>query len=198
MSRITELSYLPSDQDILWCYVKTSGISKSKYTIGATTLSFLDPGGRRSERKKWIRMFRHPEISVMLFFVDAGSYDEILCEAPTFNRMEDGFLVFDAVCNLRLVADARIIVFLHKIDKLEPKLASIPFRDGDRYKGDPHSVEDVKAYLRDRVLSIAKRSRPGSDIEVHFTSINDAQGLGKLALDSSLAHARPDDRRNLS
>lgn len=183
MSRITEQSYLPNVQDILWAYVETTGIRESRYTIGTARLSFFDPGGTRVERMKWARWIDmlldrdHYGIPMVFFFVDAGSYNEVSCEAPYLDRMEESFMLFDAVCKQRRFENAKIILFLHQMDRLERKPASIPFQDGYCYKGDLHSVEDVKTYPRDIFLRIYRRSRPGSDLEAHFTSINDAEGL---------------------
>lgn len=49
--------YKPSDQDIIRCRAKTTGIVETTFHLGNLTYRMFDVGGQRSERKKWYAMF---------------------------------------------------------------------------------------------------------------------------------------------
>jgi len=54
IDRMSSPSYLPTDRDILWSRVKTTGITETTFKVGELTYKLFDVGGQRSERKKWI------------------------------------------------------------------------------------------------------------------------------------------------
>jgi guanine nucleotide-binding protein G(i) subunit alpha len=181
--RITKPDYVPSFQDDTWDYINSTGIAPSQYTNGPIEVIICDPGGRRSERMKWEQLW--PNVTTILYFVDAGSYDQLLAEDNSTNRLAEEFALFESLCNGQHTAQSTIVLFMHKMDKLERKLGSIPFDSSlikcpNAFTGDPHSLEDVKVFLRDAFLTIAHNSN--RHVPVLFTSIRDAEELGKLAL----------------
>lgn len=52
IKRICQPDYLPSEEDVLWARVKTTGIIEVKCTIGGKCIKLVDVGGQRNERKK--------------------------------------------------------------------------------------------------------------------------------------------------
>ncbi|GAA5858211.1 hypothetical protein JCM5353_006061 [Sporobolomyces roseus] len=78
LSRLSHPDYLPTDQDILHCRVRTTGISEEAFTVDGVKLLVVDVGGQRSERKKWLHQF---ETCQLLIFVAAVSeYDQVSFE----------------------------------------------------------------------------------------------------------------------
>jgi hypothetical protein len=57
--------YIAADQDILRSRVKTTGIVESEYDVNRHKLVFIDVGGQRNERRKWIHCF--DGISVIMY-----------------------------------------------------------------------------------------------------------------------------------
>lgn len=53
MDVLWESHYKPTDQDIIRCRAKTTGISETAFHLGGLTYRMFDVGGQRSERKKW-------------------------------------------------------------------------------------------------------------------------------------------------
>lgn len=53
LDRLWEPEYLPTDQDIIRCRAKTTGIVETIFHLGPLTYRMVDVGGQRSERKKW-------------------------------------------------------------------------------------------------------------------------------------------------
>ena len=70
--------YRPSDQDILRCRAKTTGIIETTFPLGSITYRMVDVGGQRSERKKWIHCFDN--VTAILFVVAISGYDQCLAE----------------------------------------------------------------------------------------------------------------------
>ena len=81
IERMTESSYLPTDQDILRSRVKTTGIVETTFKIGDLTYRMFDVGGQRSERKKWIHCFEN--VTAIIFMVAISEYDQVLLEDET-------------------------------------------------------------------------------------------------------------------
>lgn len=71
-------SYTPSDQDIIRCRAKTTGIVETIFHLGPLTYRMFDVGGQRSERKKWIHCFDN--VTSILFVVAISGYDQCLAE----------------------------------------------------------------------------------------------------------------------
>jgi hypothetical protein len=152
-----------------------------RLNIGPTPCHVFDVGGTRNERKKWIHAFE--SVSTIIFTVDLGAYDEVLLEEPSQNRMLEALEVFDSVCNSPWFEKTQFILFLHKVDKLERKLAKSPltkyFPD---YIGDPTDLEQVKMYFHDRFLDMFRVFK--QEVTVRFTSISDVRRFTALALAS--------------
>ncbi|KAK1233501.1 hypothetical protein PQX77_003309 [Marasmius sp. AFHP31] len=71
-------SYEPSDEELLWWYIRTTDPFEEEFTINGRTYRIWDCGGQRSEQKKWIHMF--PQTNVIVFVVPMTEYDLCLDE----------------------------------------------------------------------------------------------------------------------
>jgi len=70
IDRIFADDYIPTDQDILTCRIKSTGIVETKFKIGPVTYNMVDVGGQRSERRKWIHCFEGVGfLFLFLFFI---------------------------------------------------------------------------------------------------------------------------------
>lgn len=78
MDRFWQPDYTPTDQDIVRCRAKTTGIIETTFHIGPLTYRMFDVGGQRSERKKWIHCFEN--VTAILFVVAISGYDQRLVE----------------------------------------------------------------------------------------------------------------------
>jgi predicted kinase len=97
---ITRQDYVPSLDDALRTYVRTTGLVN--YTLpvcsGRTpqSIDLVDVGGKRLERRKWIHVFDC--VDVVAFVVALDCYTETLPEDASSNRMVDALDCFGAVC----------------------------------------------------------------------------------------------------
>ena len=78
IDRMAQLSYLPTDQDILRSRVKTTGITETTFKVGELTYKIFNMGDLRSVRKKWIHYFE--DVTALVFLVSLSEYDQMLYE----------------------------------------------------------------------------------------------------------------------
>jgi hypothetical protein len=182
INRLAQPDYLPTDEDILRARTKTTGLYEAYFTINETLYHFVDVGGVRSERRKWIHAFE--SVTTIIFTIDIAAYDEVLLECPEQNSMYEALVLWDSVCNSRWFMNTQFVLFFNKMDKLNRKLARSPLKKYfPDYKGDPTNLEQVKKYFRDRFLGVMRKPKPG-EVTVRFTSILDSTSLSALAIAS--------------
>jgi GTPase SAR1 family protein len=124
LDRISTEGYIPSEQDVLRCRVRTTGITESAFAIEGNKFKLFDVGGQRNERKKWIHCFEN--VTAVLFVGVLSEYDLRLFEDEKMNRMEETLNLFDEICNSRWFHDTAIILFLNKRDVFEVKIKKVP------------------------------------------------------------------------
>jgi guanine nucleotide-binding protein subunit alpha len=133
LDRIEEVrnpDYTPSDQDILHCRKKTTGIQKIEFKMkvprkfGGNFMEFwmFDVGGQRGERRKWLKVFEG--IQAVLFMAAASDFDQTLREETSVNRLHEAVKLFQDIWHSRFLRDAGVIVFLNKQDILKEKIES--------------------------------------------------------------------------
>lgn len=122
--------YFP--QDILRCRVLTSGIFETRFQVDKVnfqwvfvastrryhlvlrpvwhvnecnlrTFSMFDVGGQRDERRKWIQCFN--DVTAIIFVTACSSYNMVLREDPTQNRLKESHDLFKSIWNNRWVDD---------------------------------------------------------------------------------------------
>lgn len=178
ISRIALPDYVPTNQDILRSYVKTTGITQTVFRFEGRNYKIFDVGGARSERKKWIHTVEN--VAVVLFLVDLSGYDEHLYEDPTVNRMSESVVLFDSICNARWFKSSSLVLLFTNMDCLQDKLATSPVKEYfPDFSGNQTSFQDVKNYFQQRFLSI--NQDPERKIDVNFTSLMSDTGPGRIA-----------------
>ncbi|KAI8087979.1 guanine nucleotide binding protein, alpha subunit [Gilbertella persicaria] len=177
LDRIWKPDYIPTDQDILRCRAKTTGIVETEFHIGALTYRMFDVGGQRSERKKWIHCFEN--VTAVLFVVAISGYDQCLIEDRDSNQMHEGLMLFDTICNSSWFTHTSMILFLNKIDIFKQKILVSPlskwFPD---FEGDDKSFEQTSEYFKNRFQSL--NQNPSKRVYAHFTDATDTSLLDNV------------------
>ena len=127
MQRVTAPDYKPTQDDMLRVRRKTTGVKELKFKVNDKLFCFIDVGGQRSERRKWIAQF--DGIRAILFFASASDFDQTLEEDSTVSRLSDSIALFRSISNNPFFAASTMILFLNKIDILQTKLESKTFAD---------------------------------------------------------------------
>jgi len=121
--RVCNNDYIPTDEDMLLCRYRTTGVIDMKFTIKTTTFHIFDVGGQKSERKKWIHCFDN--VKAVIFVASLACYDELMFEDNTTNAMIDSLNLFEKVLNLQWFDDTSMILFLNKDDLFQNKIINI-------------------------------------------------------------------------
>ncbi|ORX84853.1 guanine nucleotide-binding protein alpha-2 subunit [Basidiobolus meristosporus CBS 931.73] len=174
LDRLSRSNYSPSDQDILYARIKTTGISETVFDMSPLTYRMVDVGGQRSERKKWIHCFEN--VTALLFLVAISGYDQTLAEDRDTNRMHEALMLFDSICNSYWFERTSVILFLNKIDLFREKIKHSPvskyFPD---YKGPNDSFNRTSAYFTMRFESLNRS--PEKVIYSHLTYATDTSQI---------------------
>lgn len=63
----------------------------------------FDVGGQRDERRKWIQCFN--DVTAIIFVTACSSYNMVLREDPTQNRLRESLDLFKSIWNNRYVGE---------------------------------------------------------------------------------------------
>ncbi|WKY10671.1 hypothetical protein Q1695_002774 [Nippostrongylus brasiliensis] len=122
-ARVSEPGYRPSEQDILFSRVATTGVVEVKFKIKELDFRVFDVGGQRSERRKWIHCFDNVES--IIFITAISEYDQVLFEDETTNRMIESMQLFNSICNSTWFLSTAMILFLNKKDLFMEKIKRV-------------------------------------------------------------------------
>jgi hypothetical protein len=155
--RFMQPDYIPTNEDILYSQAKTTGITETlfPYPTQENVLQWriFDVGGTRSERKKWVYVYE--DVSLLLFTVDIGAYDQLVPLDESMNRMQEALELFKSVCNSKWFARTKILLCFTKQSKLAAKLERHPVENYFVHC-QARSLEDVTQYFIDRFVSLSQ------------------------------------------
>ncbi|KAL0478133.1 heterotrimeric G-protein alpha subunit [Acrasis kona] len=120
LSRICAPDYLPTEEDVLWARVKTTGIIEVRCSIRDKFIRLVDVGGQRNERKKWINCFE--DVDALIFVVSLAEYDLKCYEDNETPRMKESMELFAETINSKYFYNTPIVLFLNKTDLFREKL----------------------------------------------------------------------------
>jgi guanine nucleotide-binding protein G(s) subunit alpha len=125
----------------------------------------FDVGGQRDERRKWIQCFN--DVTAIIFVTACSSYNMVLREDPTQNRLRESLDLFKSIWNNRWLRTISVILFLNKQDLLAEKILAGKskleeyFAEFSRYQApqevtndanEPPEVFRAKYFIRDEFL----------------------------------------------
>ncbi|PVF98560.1 guanine nucleotide binding protein, alpha subunit [Serendipita vermifera] len=135
---------------------RTKNNSFKVRSAGMRDLRFVDVGGQRSERRKWIHCFQ--DVTAVLFLVSLSGYDQCLVEERSMNQMSDAMTIWESICTMEWFKATSLILFLNKTDLFESKIPSSPIkRFFPDYDGKSDDVEAGKQYFKRRFMRIAQK-----------------------------------------
>uniref|UniRef100_A0A9J8CBR5 Adenylate cyclase-inhibiting G alpha protein n=1 Tax=Cyprinus carpio carpio TaxID=630221 RepID=A0A9J8CBR5_CYPCA len=159
LDRISQPTYMPTQQDVLRTRVKTTGIVETHFTFKDLYFKMFDVGGQRSERKKWIHCFEG--VTSIIFCVALSDYDLVLAEDEEMNRMHE---------------NTSIILFLNKKDLFEEKIKRSPLTICYPEYSGTNTYEEAAAYIQCQFEDL-NRSKDTKEIYTHFTCATDTKNV---------------------
>lgn len=174
-NRLSSETYEPSQEDILRCRMRTSGIVEHIFHVKGVPFQFLDVGGQRNERRKWVHCFQ--EVTAIIFVTAISEYDLVLFEDENVNRMDDSIRVFDSIVNHEVFEGTAIILFLNKKDVFAEKIKHSPLSKHfpDYTGGDDY--ESATGYVQKRFLDVNKTS---NTIFPYLTCATDSDNIENM------------------
>lgn len=152
IGRIGSEGYSPSPEDILRARLRTSGIVERMFSIHDVAFKFLDVGGQRNERRKWIHCF--DAVTAVIFLTAVSEYDQVLYEDEKVNRLHESLQVFESICNNRFFNNTAMILFLNKVDLFKEKITKVPLNICfPQYTGKAGNYDQAIKYIEDRFLA---------------------------------------------
>ncbi|BGP25766.1 G protein alpha subunit [Rhodotorula toruloides] len=180
LDRLATPHYQPTDQDVLRCRQKTTGISETTFKNRHMEYRIFDVGGQRSERKKWIHCFEN--VTAILFLASLAGYDQVLIEDRDSNQMQEALMLFDSICNSQWFVRTSMILFLNKQDVFKERTSVSPisafFPD---YTGPDLDYHAGQEYFKARFTRLNRSS--SKEIYTHFTTAVDTS-LVKVVMTS--------------
>ncbi|KAI8329840.1 guanine nucleotide binding protein, alpha subunit [Chlamydoabsidia padenii] len=187
LDRLFQTNYIPTDQDIIQCRIKTTGIVETTFKNKSLIYRMFDVGGQRSERKKWIHCFEN--VASVLFVVAISGYNCCLAEDKDSNQMYEALMLFDSICNSHWFITTSMILFLNKMDIFKYKILRSPldqyFPD---YTGPSLDYQAGADYFKRRFESLNRNEK--KQIYVHFTVATDTKLLAHVmgSVSDSILH----------
>ncbi|KAH1006874.1 hypothetical protein HUJ05_007565 [Dendroctonus ponderosae] len=191
---IKQPNYTPTEQDILRCRVLTSGIFETQFQVDKVNFHMFDVGGQRDERRKWIQCFN--DVTAIIFVTACSSYNMVLREDPTQNRLKESLELFKSIWNNRWLRTISVILFLNKQDLLAEKILAGKskledyFAEFTRYQppsevpnenNEHPEVFRAKYFIRDEFLRISTASGEGKHYcYPHFTCAVDTENIKRV------------------
>ena len=152
-----------------------SGLVETLFARDELSITIIDVGGQRSERRKWLHCF--DGVDGVIFVMAMSEYDQILSDDATANRMHESIKVFGQICCSRWFKTSPILLFLNKKDVFEEKIVYSPItKCFPEYNGTGES-DDAAKYIQHQFRSQNQCDR---QVYCHFTNAKDAKNINFL------------------
>jgi len=113
--RICSPDYVPTNEDIIRCKLRTTGIQDISFITNDRKFTIVDVGGQRSERRKWLHAFNG--VGAIIFLTAIDEYDgKTLAEDSNTDRLVESLNLFEKLTESEWLQQTTFILFLNKID----------------------------------------------------------------------------------
>jgi GTPase SAR1 family protein len=184
IDKIDPANFQLSDEDVLRCRRKTTGMTKFECKPVkdgkefSKSFTFIDVGGQRNERRKWLKSKKKKQILKLLAFQDnfqclifvssLSEYNQKCYEDDVTNRMLESLDLFDEQINGEFFKDKPIILFLNKYDLFKIKIQEFPLKQTfSDYEGPEKDVDAAIEFIKKQFL--AKNQFAPDRVHVYLT-----------------------------
>ncbi|XP_006461458.1 hypothetical protein AGABI2DRAFT_151207 [Agaricus bisporus var. bisporus H97] len=176
IDRITKEDYLPTDDDILNCQIKPSGIAEVSFKVDDLTYRIVHMGRQDGAWRKWLHCFEG--VRAIVFLVGLDEYDQWTVTdgdgEQSVNCIHEALDVFDLICNSKWFEKTSIILFLD--DKnLTKKLSEHPLENFFPDYTGGKNTDAAREYMLKRFVSLDKQDSATRQIHANFTNSNDTK-----------------------
>jgi guanine nucleotide-binding protein subunit alpha len=177
LDRVFAPGFVPTEVDIMQTRARTVGLTETVFNLNSRSLLFVDVGGQRSERRKWIHCFQ--DVTAIIFLLNLSGYDQCLVEDKDANQMMDAMSTWDHVTSSRFFSKTSFMLFLNKWDLFEDKIASVNIRNSfPDYDGPTQNALEGVKYFQARFVRLARKTGdPERGLYPHITTATDRKLL---------------------
>ena len=145
---------------------------ETSLTRSGFSITLIDVGGQRSERKKWLHCF--DSVNAVVFVVAMSEYDEHLAEDKDINRMHESIKLFSTICSIKWFLKCPFILFLNKKDVFDEKILYSPLSKcfPDYSGGDNKNA--ASEFIWKQFL---KEKNTNRHLYFHYTCAKDAENI---------------------
>ena len=166
--------YTPSVQDIVHARKPSKGIGEHEVLVRGIPFVFVDIGGHRSQRQRWLQCFDN--VRSILFLTASNDFDRQTPEEPHINRLVESTDIFELIVNNQILVNVSVILFLNKTDLLKEKIVDTNVGDFlPSFSGNPRCLGDVQKFLVG--LFDRKRRERSQELYHHFTTAIDTENI---------------------
>lgn len=176
MDKIDEMvqdTYVPTTEDVLRVRVRTTGLVELFVSNHDQAFTFIDTGGERSERRKWIHCF--DDTKAIIFCVSLDEYDRVLAEDASTNRMQESLRLFEEIVNSRWFRANPIFLFFTKDDLFREHITKVSLkRCFNDFEGPEGQYEPAFNFIKNKFLGTNLSQK---EIGVHVTCALDTNNV---------------------
>ncbi|KAJ3452367.1 g protein alpha i subunit [Anaeramoeba flamelloides] len=176
IEEIVEKDYVPTDQDILFCRIPTTGVNHLTFEQDNTIWKIIDVGGQRSERRKWIHQFEN--VDLLIYIVALSEYDQKLFENLNVNRLAESLELFTRISNDIYFEKKNCIIFFNKIDLFEEKIKKSDINQCFPDYNGGLDFENGKEFIRQKFIDKAENMK--RNIFTHFTCATNTKNIERV------------------
>ena len=154
----------------------TNGINELTVKIKEMNFRFVDVGGQRIERQKWIHCLDN--IQVIIFMVSMSEYDLLCEENNSENKMNESLALFKLILSNEWFELCSHILFLNKKDIFKEKIMSSSSNLIDyfpEYDGPAQDVKAAKKFILQKF--ILQNQDEEKAIYYHYTCATDTDNI---------------------
>uniref|UniRef100_A0A8C5AXN4 Guanine nucleotide-binding protein G(i) subunit alpha-1 n=1 Tax=Gadus morhua TaxID=8049 RepID=A0A8C5AXN4_GADMO len=175
LDRISQATYIPTQQDVLRTRVKTTGIVETHFTFKDLHFKMFDVGGQAVGAEEVDPLLRGRDRHHLLRGAQRLR-TWCLAEDEEMNRMHESMKLFDSICNNKWFTDTSIILFLNKKDLFEEKIRRSPLTICYPEYAGSNTYEEAAAYIQCQFEDLNKR-KDTKEIYTHFTCATDTKNV---------------------
>eukprot|EP00732_Lithocolla_globosa_P005162 Lithocolla_globosa_v1_NODE_5173_length_1288_cov_37.358475.p1 type:complete len:357 gc:universal NODE_5173_length_1288_cov_37.358475:1243-173(-) len=170
--RFAQEEFVPNDTDCINARVLSTGLSSVDLELSPLSVSLVDVGGQRNERRKWLHAFS--DVNAVVFVVNLADYNNVLYEDPEVNRMVEALSLFEeTINNETYFADTPFYLLFNKKDLFVKMVKIVPLNfcePFEQYKG----TEDFDECI-EFITEVFKSKVKGKQNRLSIFSLNSTQ-----------------------
>jgi len=171
-----EGNFIPSEQDILRVRIRSAGVKEVNVKMDEKVwFNFIDVGGQRSERRKWIHCF--DQVDTVLFCSSLSEYNQNLFEDHSVNRLEESLSLFGEIAKSEWFLNKSLILFLNKKDLFDQKILLYRFSSFFPSYNGSNDPEEILKFIVDLFRQQFKNRGSNVSLYYHITCATDTDNV---------------------